>query len=136
MPIYPIPLRSHPMLREISKSRVIPGEPKRRWFTSPSIDLFIWVNDQDAPTGFQLCYDKQHREHALTWTQTTGFSHMAVDGGESRGARHKGSPILVVDGAVDATQILDDFLREAKSMPVELVQMVEARVRQFGEMGI
>ena len=119
------------MLREISTARHISGEPKRRWFTSPNIDLFVWVNDQGAPTGFQLCYDKQHREHALTWTEAAGFSHMAVDGGESRPARYKGAPILVANGAIDATQILDDFLREAKSLPVEFVQMIEVRVREF-----
>jgi hypothetical protein len=119
------------MLREISTSRQNSGEAKRRWFTSSNIDLFIWVNDQDAPTAFQLCYDKQHREHALTWTEATGFSHMAVDGGESRPARYKGAPILVADGKIDARQILDDFLREAKSLPAEFVQLVETRVREL-----
>jgi hypothetical protein len=119
------------MLREISTVRQVPGEPRRRWFTSPNIDLFIWVNDQDAPTGFQLCYDKQHREHALTWTEGSGFSHMAIDGGESRPARYKGAPILVANGEIDAREILEGFLSEAKSLPVEFVQMVETKVREL-----
>lgn len=119
------------MLREVPAARQISGEPRRRWFTSPNIDLFVWIGDRDEPTGFQLCYDKQHREHALTWTEASGFSHMAVDGGESRPARHKGTPILVTDGVIDARQILEDFLLEAKSLPLEFVQMVEARVREL-----
>lgn len=123
------------MLREILTSRQNPGEPRRRWFASPNIDLFIWVNDQGAPSGFQLCYDKQHREHALTWTQSTGFSHMAVDGGESRPARYKGAPILVSNGAIDAQQILGDFLREATSLPIEFAQLVESRVRELAGEG-
>lgn len=123
------------MLHEISTARQISGEPKRRWFTSPNIDLFVWVNDHDAPTGFQLCYDKQHREHALTWTEASGFSHMAVDGGESRPARHKGAPILVANGVMDPRQILEDFLLEAELLPVEFVQMIEARVRELAGEG-
>ena len=55
------------MLREIA-ARQVPGDPKRRWFTSPRIDLFVWLDEHDSPSGFQLCYDKESREHALTWT--------------------------------------------------------------------
>ena len=123
------------MLHEIVKARQVSGDPARRWFTSPNIDLFIWVNDEGSPTGFQLCYDKQHREHALTWTMESGFSHMAVDGGESRPARHKGAPILVANGAFDARQILEDFRREAKSLPAEFMQMVESRIGELAGEG-
>ena len=124
-------VRSHPMLREISAARQISGEPARRWFTSPNIDLFVWLDDQNSPTGFQLCYDKQQREHALTWTEEAGFSHMAVDGGEARAARYKGTPILLANGAIDAKQILEDFRREAQSLPVEFVQLVAGRIKQL-----
>ena len=123
------------MLREIPAARQISGESKRRWFTSSNIDLFVWLDSHDSPTGFQLCYDKQHREHALTWTMKSGFSHMAVDGGESRAARHKGAPILVANGAIDAQQLLEDFRRESRLLPVEFVQMVEARVGELAGNG-
>lgn len=119
------------MLREISTARQVPGEDKRRWFTSSNIDLFVWVNDGGAPIGFQLCYDKQFREHALTWTEEVGFSHMAIDGGESRPARYKGAPILVANGAVDARRILDEFRQEARSLPAEFVQFIEVKVSQL-----
>jgi|SRR5688572_30659077 len=123
------------MLREIPMARQVPGEPKRRWFTSSNIDLFVWVTDDDSAAGFQLCYDKQHREHALTWTEATGFSHLAVDGGESRPARYKGAPLLVANGAFDAQRILAEFLREAESLPVEYARMVEVRVRELAGEG-
>lgn len=118
-------------LREIPFTRQHPGEPRRRWFTSSSMDLFVWVDDEGRPTGFQLCYDKKSREHALSWTEERGFSNMAVDGGESRPARYKGSPILVADGVVDSRRILEEFRREAGSVPADIVQMVEARVGQL-----
>lgn len=120
-------------LREIPLARQHPGEPKRRWFTSSGIDLFVWVDDGGTPTGFQLCYDKASREHALSWTAERGFSSMAVDGGESRPGRYKGSPILVIDGAFDARRILEKFRHEASAVPVAIVQMVEAKLGQLVE---
>jgi hypothetical protein len=116
------------MLREIKPSRQIPGEPRRRWFTSSNIDLIVWLDDAESPTGFQLCYDKEHHEHALTWTRRAGYSHMAVDPGEPRPARHKATPILVADGNFDAKRILEEFRREARSLPPELAQLVEQRL--------
>ncbi|HET7732100.1 MAG TPA: hypothetical protein VFK48_18905 [Usitatibacter sp.] len=83
-------------LREIPVARQNPGEPRRRWFTSSGMDLFVWV-----------------------------------DGGESRPARYKGSPILVADGVVDTHRILEEFRREAGSLPAEIVRMVEARVAEL-----
>ncbi|HUQ27180.1 MAG TPA: hypothetical protein VM051_01220 [Usitatibacter sp.] len=121
------------MLREITTARRVPGEEKRRWFSSPDIDLFVWVNEAGAPTGFQLCYDKQLRERALTWTEERGFSHMGVDAGEARPGRHKGAPILTANGAVDARRILDRFRDEAKALPEGFVQFVEDKVRQIAK---
>ena len=115
------------MLREI-QARQLSGEPARRWFTSPNMDLFVWTDPEGAPTGFQLCYDKQFREHALTWTETTGFSHMSVDGGESRPARHKGTPILIANGAIDAARILEEFRLEAGALPIDFVALIESRL--------
>jgi hypothetical protein len=120
-------------LREIALARQHPGEPRRRWFTSSNIDLFVWVDDAGAPVGFQLCYDKSSREHALTWTEERGFSSMAVDGGESRPARYKGSPILVTDGIIDAPRILEGFRREAGALPAEIVRVVEAKLGELVE---
>ena len=117
------------MLREIKPSRQVPGEPRRRWFSSPNIDLFVWLNDDDSPSGFQLCYDKELREHALTWTEEHGYSHMGVDAGESRPARPKGSPILVADGYADAPRILEQFRSEAQSLPAQLVRLVEEKIK-------
>jgi len=120
-------------LREIALARQHPGEPRRRWFTSSNIDLFVWVDEAGAPVGFQLCYDKSSREHALTWTEERGFSSMAVDGGESRPARYKGSPILVTDGIIDARRILEEFRLEAGAVPAEIVRMVESKLGQLVE---
>jgi hypothetical protein len=121
------------MLREIA-SRQVPGEPARRWFTSPDIDLFVWLGEDGAPTGFQLCYDKQAREHALTWTQAAGFTHMGVDGGESRPGRYKGSPILVANGSIDFDGILEQLRSQSASVPASFVELIEGKVADLAQL--
>jgi hypothetical protein len=116
------------VLREISAARQVPGDEKRRWFTSPNLDLFVWIDDGGAPIGFQLCYDKQFREQALTWTVESGYSHMAIDGGEGRPARYKGAPILVANGTFEAGRILGEFQQEAVSLPPEFVQFIQDKM--------
>jgi hypothetical protein len=116
------------MLREIA-ARQVEGEPQRRWFTSPEIDLYVWLAEDGSPAGFQLCYDKQSREHALTWTDGSGFSHMAVEGGEARPGRYKGTPILVANGAIDVEGVLGQLRQEASAaLPPEFLQFVEGKI--------
>ena len=98
------------MLREIAEVRQIEGEPLRRWFTDEHFDLVIWTDARSDIVGFQLCYDKVDSERALTWRAGSGFSHNAVDSGESQAGRHKATPILVADGAFDALTVAAKFL--------------------------
>src|SRR5580698_9807360 len=100
------------MLREIVNVRQIVGEPGRRWFTDARLDLVIW-NDNGEIIGFQLCYDKQQGERAVTWKADSGFRHNAVDAGEDRPGRYKATPILVADGSFDAQAVAADFLEQS-----------------------
>lgn len=95
---------------------------------SRNADLIVWVDERDSPIGFQLCYDKETGERALTWKEASGYSHTAVDSGESRPAKYKETPILVADGELDARRILEDFRRQGSALPAEIVRLVEAKV--------
>lgn len=74
-------------LREISRVRQVPGESCRRWFSSDTLDLVVWLADGNdnasaagTVLGFQLCYDKLHAEHALTWrAEGCQLAHKAGD---------------------------------------------------------
>jgi hypothetical protein len=100
------------MLREINNVRQIVGEPSRRWFTDARLDLVVWT-DRGQTVGFQLCYDKQHGERAVTWKADSGFKHNAVDTGEDRPGRYKATPILVADGSFDPQGVAADFLEQS-----------------------
>ena len=58
---------------------------KRRWFEDEYFDLFIWEDCTKEITIFQLSYNKQENQHAVTWEKKQGFIHNklgdAVSGG-------------------------------------------------------
>jgi hypothetical protein len=109
---------------EITNVRQIPGEPKRRWFSSRDFDLFVHCAEDGRFTGFQLCYDKPHREHAILYRDGEGFRHMVVDDGEQRPGRYKASPMLVADGVFDAARIYASFIEASASLPAEVADYV------------
>lgn len=111
-------------LRELSDTRQVPGEPRRRWFSSPELDLIVWVDDADQPVGFQLCYDKQSGERALTWRAGRGFDHAAVDNGEGMPTKYKGTPILVADGVFNSRRVSEIFCKASASVPAPIRRFV------------
>ena len=95
------------MLSEILKVKQEPGEPFCRWFSDNYFDLFVWYNKDKSIYGFQLCYDKNGAEKAITWNaESNQFSHMQVDSGESS-ARLKQTPILLPDGEFRKNEVLE-----------------------------
>ena len=100
------------MLREIKETNQGRGEPKKRWFTSLSTDIFVWLDDDDEIISYQLTYNKPHGEKALVWSKEKGYSHLGVDDGSNPG-KHPGSPILVADSLVKPDKIVS-MLKEDK----------------------
>ena len=110
--------------------REIRGKAKRRWFSSRQFDLILWLGEQQQFAGFELCYDKQHKEHSIAWSQDHGYRHMAVDTGELRPGKHKAAPILVPDGHFDLQRIRADFARVCNSLPHEVALYVSQALQQ------
>lgn len=106
------------MLAEYGNVRQIRGEGYRRWFTDEYFDLIVWFDrppgNQATLTGFQLCYDRNGYERALTWTLNRGYSHERIDAGEGTPGSPKATPILVADGIFDGASVRERF-REASA---------------------
>ena len=98
------------MLREIKETSQKRGEPKKRWYSSPSMDLFVWFNDNDEIISYHLTYNQLQDEKALTWSREHGFSYFAVDDG-LRPGKHPASPLLIEDG-VFKPSIIISMLKE------------------------
>ena len=115
------------MLKEMTKVRQVPGEQRRRWFSSQALDLIVWFDAAGAISGFQLCYDRLNDEKVLNWKIPDHYSHMAVDDGEGRAGRHKASPILVPGGDF-RPEVAEAFRKEAAELPFEIVNLVLAKI--------
>ncbi len=118
-------------LKEIPNVRQVPGERRRRWFASPEIDLIIWFNEGDTPVGFQLCYDKNIRERALTLRADGNISHCVVDDGENPTARYKETPILSEAATMDNEYILETFSRVSDSLPRSISDFVLSIIQKL-----
>lgn len=112
---------------EVSRVRQIPGEPMRRWFSSAEFDLFVHYGEAGELVGFQLCYDKRHRERAVVYGVSEGYRHMTVDDGEGRPGKYKASPVYTAEDNFDALQVYLGFSAAATGLPAE----VAAYVRQL-----
>ena len=119
------------MLRELPDTTQVEGEPKRRWFNSPELDLIVWLSDDDKPVGFQLCYDKPHNERALTWHEDRGFDHSGVDDGEQTPAEHNRTPILVTDGLFDRDRVKRKFLEASAEVPEPIRKFVARTLDRY-----
>jgi hypothetical protein len=117
------------MLREIKNVRQIPGEGTRRWFRDAEFDLIVWYDDDGGLTGFQLCYDKEHYERAITWYAGGSYVHARVDDGESPGEINA-TPILVSDGVFDASAVAARFRDAAAGVYGDLAELVYTRLRE------
>jgi hypothetical protein len=124
-------LRSLRPLTEISNARQIPGEPRRRWFESASQELIVWYAVDGSILGFQLCYDRDAKERAVTWTSHRGYSHESVDDGEAVGIAYRQTPILVPDGAFEMHRVLERFAELAGNLPRDIVNLVSAKLAEY-----
>ncbi len=67
---------------ELKSVRQVEGEMLRRWFDDDEgfFDLITWIDDDETVSGFQLSYDIQGDERAITWLGGE-FSHRDIDAG-------------------------------------------------------
>ena len=117
------------MLREITTLRYR-GDNRRRWFSDADMDLFVWYRNQ-VPVQFQLAFDKQHQERAISWDTDRGLSHSRIDDGEGRPARYKMTPILVDDGDFDCMRLARQFLARGEYLDPMLADFIVARLLEF-----
>ena len=119
------------MLSEVKNPRQVPGEGRRRWFTDAYFDLIVWYEgDSSSIAGFQLCYDKEREERALTWRSGKGFDHKRIDDGEVSG-RIKMTPVLVPDGTFDYRHIAERFRRESETIDPEIRKLVYKKLTNY-----
>ena len=116
------------MLYEATNVRQIAGEPRRRWFLDEDIDLIVWIGRFNHVVGFQLCYDKQGDERALTWRKDSGFIHQRVEAGKSG---PKPTPILVDSDEFDHLKIAQQFKERSAEIDHRIARFVYQKLLQY-----
>lgn len=119
------------MLKEAKNVRQIEGEPRRRWFDDEYFDLIVWFDKDDSIWGFQLCYDREYKPRALTWTKAYGYKHTGIDNGEHIWGTSKNAPVLVEDGLFDSGAIGKKFAAAAAELPPQINLFVTKKVSDF-----
>jgi len=103
----------------------------RRWFRDNYFDLIIWYDENKVIVGFQLCYDVQNYERAITFSQGK-FSHNKIDQGNESPKKNR-TPILVADGYFDDSIVLPKFIEATKNLEFEIVNYVIAKIQEYTE---
>ncbi len=117
------------MLREIKETNQKRGEPKKRWFTSLSMDLFVWLNDDDEIISYQLTYNKPHDEKAITWSIENGFIHLGVDDG-ARPGKHPGSPLFIKDGNIKPAKIISTLKKNSGELDPSIKNFIVSGIEE------
>ncbi|MBI3231174.1 MAG: hypothetical protein HYZ45_13710 [Burkholderiales bacterium] len=126
-------MKGHLMLIEIKHVRQSASDVRKRWFTSPDLDLTLWYDKQDSLLGWQFCYDKMHDEHALSWYAQAGYSHTSVDDGESHGAlKFKSTPVIAKNKAMDKERVLALFVDNSQQLPPDIAQLLRQQIAEYG----
>lgn len=112
------------MLKEVQAAKQPAGEPRRRWFESPKLDLYVWYDEGDDIIQFQICYNKGPDERALTWNRDAGLSHHAVDDGEGRVFHMKSTPVLAASADFDAGALRGLFEEVARKLEHDLYEFI------------
>jgi len=120
-------------LSEFRNVRQVRAQGFRRWFVNNYFDLIVWYKDnKSSPVGFQLCYDRDGTQRAITWTVEEGFSHTRIDSGDDVSGRGlKMTPILVADGKFDAQIIHDLFAQAAATVDRVVADFVCTKLKQY-----
>lgn len=105
------------MLKEVAHTKQHPGEPPRRWFTSETMDLVLWLHTDGSLAAFQFCYDKPLTEKALSWSPLQGLCSMRVDDGSQQLPGHKTTPLLQNDSTPDIKAALAAFREASQDIP-------------------
>lgn len=95
------------------------------------MDLIVWLDPNDQFHGFQLCYDKTGKERALTWVNTHGFCHHAIDSGETYPSANC-TPILVADGCMPVEMIRREFLQRSNELDPKVRELVLTKLGEYG----
>ncbi|MFN2454214.1 MAG: hypothetical protein ABR577_08335 [Pyrinomonadaceae bacterium] len=120
------------MLKEFKAVKQHDNDLFRRWFEDDFFDLIVWYDAHQMICGFQLCYDKNRRERAITWLESKGYAHDVIDSGE-RSVWEVKSPTLAGATSFPHQQVLEDFTLRSTEIDEEVAAYVKRKLEEYRE---
>lgn len=117
------------MLREIRDIRQTPGQPFCRWFNDELLDLFVWQDEGGRIVGFQLCFDKDADERALTYSETGGYLLEDVQAEES--SLDMGSPVLANVSTLPFPRLLAQLAERGTEIDARVLRYVTEKLEAY-----
>lgn len=115
------------MLREL-RSR-----PGQRWFSDADRDLYVWLDADHRITGFQLCYDKQGSERAITWRVGGSMEHDSVRGGEELPTRNDAPELVPLTDVPPLARLRDEFEQAGRDIDPGVYSFVRHVLSTYAE---
>lgn len=112
------------MLKEISDLTQTSDDLKRRWFSDETLDMYVWYDNSNEISEFQISYNKQSDEQVLTWNNKSGLSHHGVDSGSTDPKKMKSSPILTEESRHNIELVRKLFMESGKKLEHDLYEYV------------
>jgi len=120
------------MLQENVRKTEEGHEPRRRWFSDEYFDLVVWQSAGDGIVGFQLCYDKDRAERAVSWTRSRGYGHFRVETGEDSPVKNM-TPVLVSVGAPAKEPLLARFSEASRTLDPIIRDFILERLQEHSQ---
>lgn len=119
------------MLYEIKNVQQETGEPFCRWFNDKDLDLYVWYNPDDSIHSFQLCYDKNGNERAISWQSgDNSYRHEKVESGDS-GPRSRRSPVMVPGGVFYKRPVAESFKEHSFELDEVFANFVYDKIMSY-----
>jgi hypothetical protein len=117
------------MLREIRDVRQTPGQPYSRWFNDELLDLFVWQDEDGRIIGFQLCFDKDADERALTYSEANGY--LLEDVQAEGSSLDMGSPVLANVSTLPFPRLLAQFAERGAEIDSRVFRHVMEKLEAY-----
>ena len=117
------------MLREIRDVKQSHGQFFRRWFNDELLDLFVWYDADGRIKGFQLCFDKDTQERALTYSEESGYSLERVEAENS--AWDMSSPVLARGAEFPRGRLLDQLRARGAELDRRLFAYLKEKLEAY-----
>ncbi len=102
---------------------------RRRWFETSGFELIVWYTESGEIEGFQLCYEREGRQWALTWRPRAGFHHDLVHTGDTTPFKNQ-TPTLEPHGSAPWEELRERFAAESGSLEPALRDWVAGRLAE------